>query len=91
LPVIEGFKAGRAVITSNISPMKETAANAACMVDPYDIVSIRENLMKVIADDTYRKQLIALGLKRVQEFDAAVITKQYVSLYNKMGYNSCVE
>src|SRR6185295_15737253 len=35
LPVIEGFKAGRAVLTSEISPMKELADGAAWLVDPF--------------------------------------------------------
>lgn len=84
LPVIEGFKAGRAVITSNISPMKETAAGAACLVDPYDIASIREGLLKIISDDGYRTLLVGNGEERVKKFETAAIAGQYVSLYRKM-------
>ena len=84
LPVIEGFKAGRAVVTSNISPMKETAAGAACLVDPYDVVSIREGLLKIISDDAYRTLLVGSGKARVKKFDTAAIAGQYVSLYSKM-------
>ena len=36
LPILEGQKAGRAVLTSNIPPMTEVAGGGACLVDPYD-------------------------------------------------------
>jgi glycosyltransferase involved in cell wall biosynthesis len=91
LPVVEGFKAGRVVITSNISPMKETANDAACLVDPNNTVSIRENVLRVINDDAYRSMLIEKGFERVKKFDGAVVAEEYVLLYNKMLEPLCVE
>src|SRR5207248_4825780 len=45
LPILEAQKAGRVVLTSNLSPMKEVAGNAACLVDPNQIPSIKEGLL----------------------------------------------
>ena len=61
LPIIEGNKAGRVVVTSNIAPMTEIAANAACLVDPYSVASIRDGVLKVIEDTGYRNTLIEKG------------------------------
>ena len=42
MPIIEGQAVGRPVITSNIEPMVSVAADAAILVDPFNIESIRE-------------------------------------------------
>ena len=84
LPVIEGNKAGRVVITSNLSPMKEVAGDAACLVDPHDVASIREGVLKVIGDEDYRASLISAGLVNAARFDARVIAQQYVDCYKKL-------
>ena len=85
LPIIEGQKAGRPVITSNISPMKDVAGNGACLVDPYDIASIRNGILKVIADETYRKDLVAEGFKNVERFAPRCIAQQYLDCYEKIA------
>jgi glycosyltransferase involved in cell wall biosynthesis len=39
LPIVEGQKAGRPVITSDLSPMKEVAGGAACLINREKLVS----------------------------------------------------
>ena len=84
LPIIEGQKAGRPVITSNLSPMKEVAAGAACLVDPYDIASIRDGVLRVIGDREYRRQLVEDGLKNAERFIARNIALQYMDCYRQV-------
>jgi glycosyltransferase involved in cell wall biosynthesis len=84
LPIIEGNKAGRAVVTSNISPMKEVAGNAACLVDPYSVNSIRSGILKTIEDKIYRENLIAEGFKNVEKYQPRIIAGQYQALYRKV-------
>jgi len=48
LPIVEGQKAGRPVITSDLSPMRETAGAGACLVDPYDSTSIRQGVLRIM-------------------------------------------
>lgn len=84
LPIVEGQKAGRAVITSNISPMKEVAGEGACLVDPHDAASIREGLLKVINDEAYRNAIVAKGLENVQQYTAAAIGERYLTVYRKI-------
>lgn len=84
LPIIEGFKAGKVVVTSNLSPMKEVAENAACLVDPNSVDSIRGGVLKVISDEDYRQQLIQRGKEVVKQYSAENIASQYFQLYRKV-------
>jgi glycosyltransferase involved in cell wall biosynthesis len=84
LPVIEGQKAGRAVLTSNLSPMKEVAGDAACLIDPYDIQSIREGILKIIREDDYRNSLITKGFQNITRFSPNSIAQQYLACYKKL-------
>jgi glycosyltransferase involved in cell wall biosynthesis len=84
LPVIEGFKAGRAVITSNISPMKDVAKGAACLVDPKDIASIHEGVKLVINNRVYREELIEKAAEVVTSFSPEIIAERYLDIYEKI-------
>lgn len=81
LPIIEANAVGRPVITSNISSMPEVAGEGACLVNPYDVQSIRDGIQKVINDDSYRDQLVAKGLENVKRFNPDVIASKYAELY----------
>jgi glycosyltransferase involved in cell wall biosynthesis len=84
MPIIEANRIERVVVTSNVSSMPEIAADAACLVDPHDIGSIREGILKVINDDNYREQLIANGRKNKNRFVADKIAEQYYYLYMEL-------
>jgi glycosyltransferase involved in cell wall biosynthesis len=84
LPVIEAQKAGRPVITSNLDPMKEVAGGAACLVDPYNIASIREGILAVIGDRAYRDGLVEKGLQNAARFAPVEIGRQYQQYYEKI-------
>lgn len=46
VPIIEAQAAGRPLITSKVSPMREVAGEGACLVDPLDVSQIREGICK---------------------------------------------
>jgi glycosyltransferase involved in cell wall biosynthesis len=81
LPILEAQAIGRALITSNISSMPEIAGNAAIFVNPNDIISIREGILKIINDDSLRDELIRKGLENIKRFSLQQVTKQYTELY----------
>jgi glycosyltransferase involved in cell wall biosynthesis len=85
LPIVEGQKAGRAVITSNISPMCDVAGLGACLVDPYDVSSIRAAIIKVIEDDQFRERIIQAGFENVQQYEPEIIARQYIRLYKHIN------
>lgn len=95
LPVIEGQKAGRAVLTSRIEPMLSVCGGAAHLVDPYSVVSIREGIEKLMHDDAYRNVLIEKGLQNVQAYSAAAIAQRYGNAYFQLANlekrNLCAE
>lgn len=84
LPVIEAQKAGRPVITSDISPMKEVAGGAACLVDPFSVDAIRKGIFDVIGKEEYRKQLVEKGFQNAERFAAGEIARQYETCYQQI-------
>jgi glycosyltransferase involved in cell wall biosynthesis len=85
MPVIEANAVGRAVVTSNVCSLPEVAGGAACLVDPFDVQSIRRGIQRVIRDATYRQELIDLGYKNATRYSADVIAKQYADLYTSLS------
>jgi len=85
MPILEGQATGRAVISSNILSMPEVAGDAACLVDPFDVGSIREGFLKLINNDQYRERLIEKGYENVKRFDPDLIARQYLSLYQNVA------
>lgn len=81
MPIIEAQSVGRPVVTSNVSSMPEVAGAGACFVDPGDVASIREGLLRVIRDGAYRQQLINAGFENAWRFDPQRIALQYQEIY----------
>ena len=82
LPVIEGFQAGKPVITSNISPMKEVAGDGALLADPTSIASIRGHVIRLLADQKLQAQLVAAGNEKVKKYQPVFIAERYQQLWN---------
>lgn len=85
MPIIEGQATGRPVLTSNISPMKEVAGEAAELVDPFSIEDIRRGLDTIVQDKGYRDSLILSGIENSNKYKSNIIAKQYQKLYDRMG------
>ncbi|MCL5808762.1 MAG: glycosyltransferase family 4 protein [Deltaproteobacteria bacterium] len=81
MPIVEANAIGRPVITSNLASMPEIAGNAACFVDPYDPMSIRKGIFKIISDEKYRNMLIEKGVKNLKRFKIENIALKYLELY----------
>jgi glycosyltransferase involved in cell wall biosynthesis len=84
MPVIEGQKTGRIVITSYIEPLIEVSGDAVEFVNPQNIESIRKGYISVINDKIHRERLIQTGLKNVERFSVQNIAKQYMELYRQL-------
>ena len=84
LPIVEGNVTGRPVVTSNLLSMPEVAGDAACLVDPFDVASIRAGIRRVIDDAAYREQLIENGYRNAARFTPEAIARQYVELYREL-------
>jgi glycosyltransferase involved in cell wall biosynthesis len=85
LPIIEGQKAGRAVVTSAISPLMEVSGGAASLIDPYSTASIRQGIEKIINDDQYRNGLVMRGFENVKKYTPEAIGELYLQLYKRVA------
>ena len=84
MPIVEANATGRVVVTSNLLSMPEVAGNAAHLVDPFDVLSIRNGILKVIEDDVYREQLIINGFENRKRFEATRIAEQFTEIYQSL-------
>ena len=84
LPIIEAQASGIPVLTSNISSMPEISGDAACMVNPYEIEEIRNGVLKIINNKSYREQLVVNGLKNCKRFSPEHIAGKYIELYKNI-------
>lgn len=84
LPILEAQKTGRVVLTSNISSMPEVAGDSALLVNPFDVVAIRQGIQQLIADEELRRNLIEKGLKNIERFSLNSVVDQYCTLYKSI-------
>lgn len=82
MPIIEGQAVGRPVITSNLSPMKEIAADTAVLVDPENIDSISNGYDELAL---HYDKLVEAGLKNVERFRLDDIVRQYHAIYQRIS------
>jgi glycosyltransferase involved in cell wall biosynthesis len=84
LPILEACAVGRPLITSRISPMDEIADDAACKVNPWNVLDIRRGVTKIIEDAEYRDQLVNNGWKMRYRYSIENITRQYADIYQRI-------
>ena len=68
MPILDAMARGVPVLTSKTSAMPEVSGDAALLVDPLDVTSIGQGLLKLTSDDALRADLMRKGLKRSAEF-----------------------
>lgn len=68
IPILEAMSCDVPVITSNVTSMPEVGGDAVLAVDPFNIESIKDAMVKVAIDNTLRNQLIRKGQERRQLF-----------------------
>lgn len=85
LPIIEAMAVGTPVITSDISPMKEIAGNAAVLVPPKDVGKIRGAIEKLKVDKDFYNSKIYSGRKIADSYNAEIIAEKYMALYKNLS------
>jgi glycosyltransferase involved in cell wall biosynthesis len=82
LPILEAMSCGCPVITSNISSMKEVAGDAAILVDPYEVESIKDAIEKVIRGVKSFKEK---GIKHVKKYSWTATALETLKVYKEAG------
>jgi glycosyltransferase involved in cell wall biosynthesis len=85
LPIVEAQAVGRPVLTSNVWSMPEVAGDGACIVDPFDVSSIRAGLRRIIEDRDYREWLVEAGFANVERFRVQNVASRYADLYRRVA------
>lgn len=85
LPIVEAQAVGRPVLTSNVWSMPEVAGDGACIVDPFDVSSIRAGLRRIIEDHDYRRDLVEAGYANVARFHVQAVASRYAELYRRVA------
>jgi len=65
--------------------MSGVAGDAAVLVDPLDVDSIRQGVLRVIGDAALRERLVASGLRNKDRFAPEAIDGMYVDLYREIA------
>lgn len=78
MPIIEGQAAGKAVVTSNVSPMREIANGSCPLCDPFDVDSIKNAIEELIKNHTLYENA---GRKNAKRYSVDIIAKEYYEIY----------
>jgi glycosyltransferase involved in cell wall biosynthesis len=84
LPVLDAFKCGAAVLTSNTTSLPEVAGDAAVLVDSSSVESIARGLESLLTDAGLRKEMVRRGSKRVDEFTWDSCAKRAIEVFEKV-------
>jgi glycosyltransferase involved in cell wall biosynthesis len=84
MPIIEAQAIGRPVITSNIQPMIDVSGNAALLVNPLDVFSIRQAIKSLIKNRNLMISLVEKGKLNVQKYSISAIANQYLTIYKSL-------
>ena len=83
-PILEAFKCGAAVVTSNTSSCAELAKDAALLVNPSDTEEIAESIFKIISDENLKQTLQLKGLNRAKEFSWKNTANNTLKLFERV-------
>lgn len=84
LPIVEAFKFGIPVITSNISSLPEVAGKGAILVNPYNIKEIEDAILKIYLDKDLRNKLIEKQKKKIEKYNYEKIGEKILSIYRSL-------
>ena len=81
LPILDGFYHNIPVVTSNVSSMSEIAGDAAVLVNPHEVESIKEGIETAIK---HRVSYVAKGKQRLKLFSSwDKVAVQTIEVYEK--------
>lgn len=78
-PIVEAFKTGLPVVSSNIDIIREVSSGAAILVDPGNLQESIEGIRKAMEN---KKSLIEKGYNISKKYMASAIRQELVNYYN---------
>jgi len=68
IPILEAMACGVPVLSSDIPPLREVAADAALFADPAKPKEIADAMLKLLGNENLRDEMVKRGLERVEKF-----------------------
>jgi len=88
LPILEAMRCGVPVLTARTSSLLEVAGNAAILVDPTSVGSIRDGLTRLLTDSALRTQLVTAGYEQSRPFTWERAAQTLIDTYRAMTLNT---
>ncbi len=84
--LLEAMAAGTAVVASNIDGFRNVATHDvdALLVDPGDVVALRDSLRRTLDDAALRERLVAAGRRRADDLSMRHLAERYLALYESV-------
>ena len=84
LSPLEAMGAGVPVVAARAGALPETLGDAAVLIDPTDVDDLAGALDRVVHDDELRRDLVAKGCRRVEQYRWPQIAPRFVELYKSL-------
>lgn len=84
LPILEAFASKVPVITANITSMPEITADAAYLVDPYEIEQLKYAIQHLLLNEDICRTYIAKGSVRIKDFSWETCAEKTLAVYRKV-------
>jgi glycosyltransferase involved in cell wall biosynthesis len=84
-PMYEAWHDGAPVAASTATSLPEQAGDAALLFDPLSVEAIADALVRMHRDETLRRELVALGKKRLKSFTWQKTAKEYADVYTQVA------
>lgn len=83
-PVLEAFACECPVVSSPGGSLREIAGEGAAYFDPKNILDMRQVINKVLLDEVLKKELVAAGKKRLNDFSWDKCREQTIDVYSQV-------
>lgn len=83
LPILEAMMYGVPALASNISSMPEVVGNGGILVNPFDVDSIKNAMIKLLVDNDFYEKLSAHALLRSQNFTWEKAARETLAVFQE--------
>ncbi len=85
MTVLEAQACGTPVLASNVSSLPEVTGDAALLVDPYNVDSIADGIVRLVQDEALRADLRKRGLQHVAGWTWERTARQTLAVLEQVG------
>lgn len=84
IPLVEAMQCGVPVLAADATALPEVTGDAGILFDPLSIDSIRDAMIRMVADRTERDSFASLALERARDFSWDRSAERYWQSFEKM-------